>query len=322
VSKFGSQTLVQICLEIGENSIQSGALGTVLSRSACTARHRVAPRRVVRAHRGHPMGPNAEAAYHPSVRAPWDRPRRTAVQDPLPVRHVLMPATPANQRRRRRTRAAPPPTGYWPSPLAPPLPHAATRGATTPVTPPQGTHAYKGVNLTAARLAPHRAAITAAGGAPGELHLRLHFFATRAAPHSTRTPCSSCTSLLACPSRRLIGASVPAAAAGQPSASSALSATPSQPTHRSPSLGYLEALCVAHCPAPPVPSPGFAPPRPCSPGAAAATHRWPLRPSYHRQPPRGEPNIFPRRLFATLCSTSPPASSPSPPGSRGARVWL
>jgi hypothetical protein len=54
---------------------------------------------------------------------------------------------------------------------------------------------------------------------------------TRATPHSTRTPCSSCTRLLACPSRRLTGASVPAAAAGQPSTSSAPRAIP-EPTNR------------------------------------------------------------------------------------------
>jgi hypothetical protein len=51
--------------KFGENSIQSEVLGTVLSRSACTARRRVAPRHVARAHRDHPTGPNAEAAYHP-----------------------------------------------------------------------------------------------------------------------------------------------------------------------------------------------------------------------------------------------------------------
>jgi hypothetical protein len=54
---------------------------------------------------------------------------------------------------------------------------------------------------------------------------------TRAAPHSIRTPCSSCASLLTCPSRRLTGASVPAAAAGQPSTSSAPRAIP-EPTNR------------------------------------------------------------------------------------------
>jgi hypothetical protein len=49
---------------------------------------------------------------------------------------------------------------------------------------------------------------------------------TRAAPHSTRSPSSSCARLLACPSRWLTGASVPAAATGQPSTSSAPRAIP------------------------------------------------------------------------------------------------
>jgi hypothetical protein len=91
---------------------------------------------------------------------------------------------------------------------------------------------------------------------------------------------------------------------------------PSQPTHRAPSLGYLEALCAAHCSAESFPSPDFAQPRPCCPCSAAAARRRPLRPSCHRQSPRGESNRLPRRLFATPCSTSLPASSPSPPGSR------
>jgi hypothetical protein len=54
---------------------------------------------------------------------------------------------------------------------------------------------------------------------------------TRAAPHSTRTPSSSCARLLACPCRRLTGASVHASAAGQPSMSSAPCAIP-EPTNR------------------------------------------------------------------------------------------
>jgi hypothetical protein len=53
---------------------------------------------------------------------------------------------------------------------------------------------------------------------------------TRAAPHSTGTPCSSCARSLACPSCRLTGASVPAATAGQPSSGSAPRTT-SEPTN-------------------------------------------------------------------------------------------
>jgi hypothetical protein len=41
--------------------------------------HRPQRARRARAHRDpQPMGPDAEAAYHPLVRAPWGRPRRTA----------------------------------------------------------------------------------------------------------------------------------------------------------------------------------------------------------------------------------------------------
>jgi hypothetical protein len=46
----------------------------VLCQSAGTR----APRHAARAHHDHPMGPNIEAAYHPPVRAPWDRPCRPA----------------------------------------------------------------------------------------------------------------------------------------------------------------------------------------------------------------------------------------------------
>jgi hypothetical protein len=64
---------------------------------------------------------------------------------------------------------------------------------------------------------------------------------TRAAPHSTMTPCSSCACLLNCLSRRLTGASVLAAAAGRPSPSSAPAQSPSQPTVSAHPLGPSEA---------------------------------------------------------------------------------
>jgi hypothetical protein len=54
---------------------------------------------------------------------------------------------------------------------------------------------------------------------------------TRAAPHSFRTPCSSCACLLVCSSRQLTGVVSPAAADGQPSTSSAPRAIP-EPTNR------------------------------------------------------------------------------------------
>jgi hypothetical protein len=77
-------------------------------------------------------------------------------------------------------------------------------------------------------------------------------------------------------------------------------------------LGHTEASCIAHCSAGPVPSPDFALPRLCCPGAAAAARQRPLRPSYRRQSLRGESNRLPRRSFAYPCTPSPPASSSSP----------
>jgi hypothetical protein len=60
----------------------------------------------------------------------------------------------------------------------------------------------------------------------GELHPACFSSQALAAPHSTRTPSSSCARLLACPSRRLTGVSAPAAAAGQPSMGSAPRSSP------------------------------------------------------------------------------------------------
>jgi hypothetical protein len=115
-------------LEVG--SLKRGALGHWPLTPARTPR--------ARPPRSPPHGPGRRGSL-PSTgpRAMW-WPASNCRPDPLPVHHVLMPAAPANQQRRRRTRAAPPPAGYWPSPLAPlapPLSHAATRWATTPVTP-------------------------------------------------------------------------------------------------------------------------------------------------------------------------------------------
>jgi hypothetical protein len=77
-------------------------------------------------------------------------------------------------------------------------------------------------------------------------------------------------------------------------------------------LGHTEALCTVYCSAGPFPSPDFALPRLCCPGAAAAARWRPLQPSYHRQALRAELNRFPCRLFSYPCTPSPPASSPSP----------
>jgi hypothetical protein len=93
----------------------------------------------------------------------------------------------------------------------------------------------------------------------------------------------------------------------------AFACSPSQWALVASPLDHPEARCAAHCSAEPFPSP----PRPCCPCAAAAARRRSLRPSYHRQSLRGEPNRIPRRLFACPCTPSPPASSPSPSGPRG-----
>jgi hypothetical protein len=66
--------------------------------------------------------------------------------------------------------------------------------------------------------------------------------------------------------------------------------SPNPGTHLAPSIGHLEALCAAHCPAPPVPSPDFTPPRPYCPCPAAAAHRRHHRSCHHRQLVTGETN--------------------------------
>jgi hypothetical protein len=154
VRKFGSQTLVQFYLEIWRKFNSKWGTWNYFEpeRLHCTTSRRAAPRRA-RSPRP-PHGPERRGSLPPAGPCAVGLPASNRRPDPLPSRHVLMPAAPANQRRRHRTRAAPLPASYWPSLLAPPLPHAATRWATTPVTPPQGTRAYKGANLTAARLAP------------------------------------------------------------------------------------------------------------------------------------------------------------------------
>jgi hypothetical protein len=122
--------------------------------------------------------------------------------------------------------------------------------------------------------------------------------------------------LLACPSRRLTGASVPAAAAGQPSTSYAPRVIP-VPTNRLSTSPKSQCSCRGtRWPVPPLSPPDFECPRPRHHRSAAAARRRHLRSIHRHQSITGEPNRFPRRVFATPCSTSPPASSPSPPGSR------
>jgi hypothetical protein len=121
VSKFVSQTLVQFGLEIGENSIRSRVLGTVLSRSA--APHDVASRRAAlraltatrcaRSPRP-PLGPERRGSLAPAGPCVVGPPASNRHPDPLPVHHVLTPAVSATQRRHRRTRAVRPLVGNWP----------------------------------------------------------------------------------------------------------------------------------------------------------------------------------------------------------------
>jgi hypothetical protein len=68
---------------------------------------------------------------------------------------------------------------------------------------------------------------------------------TRATPHFTRTPISSCARLLVCPSHRLTGASVSAVAAGQPPSSSAPRAIP-EPTSRLSTTARSQWSCPRH----------------------------------------------------------------------------
>jgi hypothetical protein len=104
---------------------------------------------------------------------------------------------------------------------------------------------------------------------------------------------------------------------GKPCRARAPACSPSQWALVASPLGHTEALCIAYCSAGPFPSPDFAPPRLCCPGAAGAARQRPLRPSYHWQTLSGEPNRFPRRSLAYTGTPSPPASSSSPSGQRG-----
>jgi hypothetical protein len=77
---------------------------------------------------------------------------------------------------------------------------------------------------------------------------------------------------------------------GKPCRARAPARSPSQWAHVAPPLGHPEALHATHFSVESFPSPDFTPPWPCCLCAAAAARRQPLRPSYHRQALRGEPN--------------------------------
>jgi hypothetical protein len=83
---------------------------------------------------------------------------------------------------------------------------------------------------------------------------------------------------------------------GKPCRARAPARSPSQWAHVAPPLGHTEALHATHCPAESFPPLDFAPPQPCCPCSVAAARRRPLRPSYHRQSLRGEPNRTPPSL--------------------------
>jgi hypothetical protein len=199
---------------------QSAALHDVVSchaaSCALTATHLGSERRGSR----RPAGPCAvEPPFLPSPLAsrashPW------AAVPPYPRRAAQTTA------RRRTRRTSPPPLRavlwpcHGPCPDLVPLVRKKTsltalRTAIKPVGPSSREH----------RAAAVRHGCLTVNSTPACLSSP-----TRAAPHSTGTPCSSCARSLACPSRRLTGASVPAAAAGQPSSGSAPRTT-SEPTN-------------------------------------------------------------------------------------------
>jgi hypothetical protein len=163
--------------KFGENSIQSGVLGTVLSRSACTARHRVAPRHVARAHRA---TPRARTLRQPTTR----RSVRSGTARVEPPSRPSPIAPRAHARRAGQPTASPP---YARSAAPGWLLAVAARTVLAPCRNPLGDDSRDPLHKARApikeltspprALCPHRAAIAAVGGAPGELHLRLPFFA-------------------------------------------------------------------------------------------------------------------------------------------------
>jgi hypothetical protein len=205
----------------------------VLSQSA--ASHDVASR-CARSPRP-PLGRERRGSRLPAGPCAMGPPATNRHPDPLPVRHVLTPAAPATQRRRRRTRAAPPSVGNWQPCVAvhPVVPRPCRACTASPLALVcKATLNRLELGYKVGRSSP-RASTEPPPSAIGALTVNstsaCFSLQTRVVPHFTRTPYSSCACLLACPSRRLTGASVPAAAAGQPSTSSAPRAIP-EPTNR------------------------------------------------------------------------------------------
>jgi hypothetical protein len=142
------------------------------------------------------------------------------------------------------------------------------------------------------------------------------------------TPLGSPVALLcACCSGRAASSpefELPRPPPGKPCRARASARSPSQWVPVAPFLGHTEALYATHCSAESFPSPDFALPRPCCPCAAAAARRRPLRPSYHRQPLRGEPNCTSPSL---VCHPAPHLAAGELALLSGswegkARVWL
>jgi hypothetical protein len=259
------------------------------------------------------LGPHAEAGFGPLVHAP-PPPLPNRHPGPLPMRHASTHAAPTGQLRRRRTRAARPLHGYWPSRLAT-ASRCPCRGRPSP--PTQGTHAYKGVKLASARIAPGTEPPLPPPATPSS-SLRPLIPPMCVAPACLSTPSSYPARLLLRPSRQLAESGLPRPPSGSLYRTRASARSPSQWALVASPLGHTEAMCAAYCSAGPFPLPNIAPPRLCCPGAAAAAaRRRPLRPSFTLQSLRGEPNRFPRRLFAYPCTPSPPTSSPSPSVPRG-----
>jgi hypothetical protein len=199
---------------------QSAALHDVTSRRAAS-RALTATHPLGSEHQGsrRPAGSCAvELLFLPTPLAP----RASHPWAPVPP-YRRRAAQPTARRRTRRT--SPPPLHAWPChdpyPDLVPLVRKKT-------SPNRLAHGYKAGRSSLA-WAPSR---RRPPWMPyGELHPACFSSQTRAAPHSTRTPSSSCARLLACPSRRLTGASAPAAAAGQSSTGSASRSSPEPTNH-------------------------------------------------------------------------------------------
>jgi hypothetical protein len=204
----------------------------VLSHSA--ALHDVVSRRVALRALTAPLGPNAEAAADPPVHAPWKH-----HSCPLPWRHVPRIHGPQC----RRTRAAPPNqarVGVHAArrhrPFAPYFGHATAHALTWfpwCARKPPPTALRTAIKQTGPSSREHRAAVVRHGCLTVSSTPACFSSPTRAAPHSFRTPCSSCACLLVCSSCQLAGVISPAAAARQPLTGSASRSSPEPTNHLS-----------------------------------------------------------------------------------------